>query len=479
MSENPQQAAKPVQNKKVSVPSPIMIIAVILVLSAIATYIVPAGEFVRIKDAASGRMIVDPNSFHFIAQKPTKILDFLMSIPKGIKGAASIVGFLMIIGGALNVMAETGAIHAFMGHVVKKMEGHETLIIPVLLPIFICLSATAGCSEEYIAFIPLMTAVCYALGFDSIVAAGMFLCAVGAGYGAGVTNPFTVGVAQSISGLPMFSGIQIRLVMLVTLIIVTVIPLYLYARMVKKHPEKSFMYDYDQIYKEKMNIESIMGETGTMTRTHKLVLFGFCLVVAGILIGVLKFDFYMDEIAALFIALIIYTGIVSRMNANKVANAFIKGVAGMALPCMMVGMCKGVTILLDNGHILDTIIYYLANSLNAVPKSMLGIGMFIVQDIFNMVVPSGSGQAAITMPIMAPLADLVGITRQTAVLAFQMGDAFTNSVTPASGTTMTILSIAGIPLRRWWEFAIPMLGIWWIVAFVVLFYATAVQIGPF
>lgn len=140
MSENPQQAAKPVQNKKVSVPSPIMIIAVILVLSAIATYIVPAGEFVRIKDAASGRMIVDPNSFHFIAQKPTKILDFLMSIPKGIKGAASIVGFLMIIGGALNVMAETGAIHAFMGHVVKKMEGHETLIIPVLLPI---LSASA------------------------------------------------------------------------------------------------------------------------------------------------------------------------------------------------------------------------------------------------------------------------------------------------------------------------------------------------
>lgn len=325
MSENPQQAAKPVQNKKVSVPSPIMIIAVILVLSAIATYIVPAGEFVRIKDAASGRMIVDPNSFHFIAQKPTKILDFLMSIPKGIKGAASIVGFLMIIGGALNVMAETGAIHAFMGHVVKKMEGHETLIIPVLLPIFICLSATAGCSEEYIAFIPLMTAVCYALGFDSIVAAGMFLCAVGAGYGAGVTNPFTVGVAQSISGLPMFSGIQIRLVMLVTLIIVTVIPLYLYARMVKKHPEKSFMYDYDQIYKEKMNIESIMGETGTMTRTHKLVLFGFCLVVAGILIGVLKFDFYMDEIAALFIALIIYTGIVSRMNGEQGRQCFHQG----------------------------------------------------------------------------------------------------------------------------------------------------------
>jgi uncharacterized ion transporter superfamily protein YfcC len=402
-----------------------------------------------------------------------------MSIPKGIEGAADIVGFLMLIGGTLHVMAATGSINAFMAYMVKKMQGHETLIVPVLLPIFTCLSAFAGCSEEYIAFVPLMISVCYALGFDSITAVGLFLFAVGAGYGAGVTNPFTVGVAQSISGLPLFSGVEIRMVMLVALIVVTTVPLYLYAKMVKKHPEKSFMYDYDQIYKEKLNLDEAEGITTEMTKTHSLILGGFVVTIIGILVGVLKFSFYMDEIAALFLMMTAYTGIVAKMSPNDVADNFIEGVKDMALPCMMVGMCKGVTVLLGDGHILDTIIYYLAGALNNVPTSLLGIGMFIVQDIFNLVVPSGSGQAAITMPIMAPLADLIGITRQTAVLAFQMGDAFTNSITPASGTTMTILSIAGIPLKRWWKIAFPMLGIWWIVAFVVLFYATAVKLGPF
>lgn len=473
-----QNMEKPV-NKTVSVPSPIMIIAVILVLSAIATYLIPAGEFARIKDAASGRMVVDPNSFHFIAQKPTKWMDFFMAIPKGVKGAASIVGFLMIIGGTLNVMAETGAISAFLSHMVRKMKGQEAKMILILEPIFICLSATAGCSEEYIAFVPLMLSACYALGFDSITAVGMFLCAVGAGYGAGVTNPFTVGVAQSIAGLPMFSGIEIRLAMLAVLIVVTTSFLYMYAKRVQKHPEKSFMYDYDKVYKEQLNISSDTNVLLVLNKTHKAVLFGFGLTVVGILVGVLKFDFYMNEIAALFLMMTVYTGIVARMNPNDVARAFIGGVKNMALPCMMVSMCKGVTLLLDNGKVLDTIIYYLASVLNTVPQSLLGVGMFIVQDIFNLVVPSGSGQAAITMPIMAPLADLIGLTRQGAVLAFQMGDAFTNCVTPASGTTMTVLSVAGIPLKRWWKFAVPMLGLWWIVAIVVMLYATAAKVGPF
>lgn len=234
MSEETKTVPEKPVNKTLSVPSPILIIAFILFLSAVASYIIPAGIFDRVKDAASGRMVVDPNTFHFIKQHPVGIFEAFMSIPKGIKGASEIVGFLMIIGGALNVMAATGTIHAAMGHVVRKMAGREILMVPVIITVFSMLSSFAGCSEEYIAFLPLILSVSYALGFDSITAVALVLASVGTGYGAGVTNAFTVGVAQSIAGLPMFSAIQVRMVMLVILILVSITYVMHYARKVKK-----------------------------------------------------------------------------------------------------------------------------------------------------------------------------------------------------------------------------------------------------
>lgn len=479
MTENKQETVQKPVNKKVSVPSPIIIIFFILILTAIATYLIPAGTFDRVKDAASGRMVVDPNTFHFIARHPAGFFDVFKAVPRGVKGASGIVGFLMIIGGALNVMASTGAINGALGHVVTKVKGREMLLIPVLLTIMTCLSTFAGCSEEYIAFVPLIMAVCYALGFDSIVAVAMPLAAVSGGYGAGVTNAFTVGVAQSISGLPMFSGIEIRVAMLVALIIINVSYTMWYARKIKKNPESSYMYDYDQIYRPQMDLSAYEGDNVLMTGRQKIIMAGFVVTVGAILVGVIKFGFYMDELAALFLMMAVFAGIVGRLSVNDFANAFIGGVKNMAMPCMMVSLCKGVTLLMGDSKILDTIIYYLAAGLNVFPQSLLGFGMFIVQDVFNLVVPSGSGQAAITMPIMAPLADLVGLTRQTAVLAFQMGDAFTNMITPASGTTMTVLTVAGVSLRRWWKFAFPLLGLEWIFAFVVMWYASAVHLGPF
>ena len=479
MSEETKTVPEKPVNKTLSVPSPILILACILFLSAVASYIIPAGIFDRVKDAASGRMVVDPNTFHFIKQHPVGIFEAFMSIPKGIKGASEIVGFLMIIGGALNVMAATGTIHAAMGHVVRKMAGREILMVPVIITVFSMLSSFAGCSEEYIAFLPLILSVSYALGFDSITAVALVLASVGTGYGAGVTNAFTVGVAQSIAGLPMFSAIQVRMVMLVILILVSITYVMHYARKVKKNPESSPMYELDKIYKEKLNIEEDENAHVALTKRHTLVLVGFVATICAVLVGVIKFGFYIEELAALFLMLSVYAGVVGGLSPKGYSDAFVAGVKNMALPCLMVSMCRGVTIIMTDSKILDTIIFYLAGALNLLPHYLMGFGMFIVQDLFNIVVPSGSGQAAITMPIMAPLADLVGMTRQSAVMAFQMGDAFTNCITPASGTTMTILTIAGVPLKKWWKFAVPMVGLWWIVAFGVMSYCTAVKLGPF
>ena len=450
-----------------------------MILTAIATYIVPAGVFDRVKDASSGRMVVDPNTFHFIAKHPASFFDVFKAVPRGVKSASSIVGFLMIIGGALNVMAATGAIEGALGHVVTKVKGREMLMIPVLLTIMTCLSSFAGCSEEYIAFVPLIMAVSYALGFDSIVAVAMPLAAVSGGYGAGVTNAFTVGVAQSISGLPMFSGIELRLVMLVALIVINVTYTLWYARKIKKNPEKSYTYDYDQIIKETMDLTAYEGEDKYMTGRQKVIMGGFVVTIAVILVGVIKYGFYMDELAALFLMMAVFAGIVGRLSINEFANAFIGGVKNMAMPCMMVSLCKGVTLLMGDSKILDTIIHYLAGGLNMFPQSLLGFGMFIVQDVFNLVVPSGSGQAAITMPIMAPLADLVGMTRQAAVLAFQMGDAFTNVFAPTSGEVVAACAMAHISFGKWFRWLAPLFAIWCVVALAFMVIAVQIHYGPF
>ena len=296
-----------------------------------------------------------------------------------------------------------------------------------------------------------------------------------AGYGAGCTNAFTVGVAQGISGLPLFSGIQLRLVVLVTLYLLNTAFVMIHAMRVKKDPTRSSVYELDRL---RTSAADIHGDESLTTR-HILVLLAFLVTIVFLVYGVIKFGFYIDELAALFLIMGVAAGILGGLNPTRMANSFMKGCGNMLLPCIMVGMCKSITIILDGANIMDTIIHFLASLLNSFPPALTAFGMFMVQDIFNILVPSGSGQAAITMPIMAPLADLVGITRQTAVLAFQFGDAFTNCITPASGMTVSCLAIAGVPLKKWWKFILPLFALWWVAAFVFLTFATVTGYGPF
>lgn len=468
----PQNGTTP---KKMSVPNPLIIIICIILIGALASYIIPAGSFTRVEDPNTGRMVVDPASFEYIEQNPTGFFDLFMSISKGIQGSSSIIAFLFIIGGAFGMMDETGAIRAGMGTLVRKMRGRELLLIPSCMLIFTLGAAFAANNEEFLAFLPLVLSICLAMGFDSLTALGIIFCSVAAGYGAGCTNAFTVGVAQGIAGLPMFSGIELRLVVLVVLYLINTSFMMIYAMRIKKNPQRSAMYELDCL---RPKAEEVSGDE-TMTKRHVLVLLAFLATIIALVYGVIKFGFYIDELAALFLIMGVVAGILGGLSPNRMANSFMKGCSNMLMPCIMVGMCKAITIVLTNASIMDTIINFLASLLNSFPPALTAFGMFMVQDIFNILVPSGSGQAAITMPIMAPLADLVGLTRQTAVLAFQFGDAFTNCITPASGMTISCLAIAGVPLKKWWKFILPLFAIWWIVAFCFLFFATVTGYGPF
>lgn len=461
--------------KQIKALNPLIIIAFIVFLGAVLSYIIPAGAFERVKAANSSRMIVDPNSFKYVAQNPTSFFSLFLAFPKGFVQSSSIIGFLFIIGGSFGILEKTGAIKSAMSTLVRKMQGREILLIPCCMFVFALGATFAGSNEEYLAFLPLILSVCFAMGFDSLTAMGMVAMAVAAGYGAGCTNAFTVGVAQGIAELPLFSGISLRFVLLFVLYVINTSFVTFHALKVKKNPQSSPMYEFDKFNANRREVST----TEVMTKRHMLILLAFVINIVVLIVGVLKAGFYINELAALFLIMGLAVGLIGHLSANEIADSFMNGCKTLLLPCIVVGACRAITVVFTDAKIMDTIIFFLGNILKTLPASLTAFGMFIVQDIINILIPSGSGQAAVTMPIMAPLADVVGITRQTAVLAFQMGDAFTNCITPASGMTVSSLTISGIPIKVWWKFVAPIFAVWWIVAFIFLTYASQIGYGPF
>ncbi len=455
--------------------NPMVLLAIIIVLCAIATYLIPAGQYDRVLDPATEREVVDPSTFHYVDQNPVGIFALFMSVTLGLQRASYVIFFLFIIGGMFQIMEATGAIHNGMTLVVKKMAGKELLMIPVCMMVFGCGSAFAGNFEEFLAFVPLVLAVCLAMGFDSLTAIGIIFCSAASGYAGAMTNAFTVGVAQGIAGLPMFSGIGFRAVVFLALMAVSITYVTLYARKVKKNPEASLVYEFDKNQKSTIDLTKEVILTGR----QKLVLLTLLGVMIAMVIGIIKFGFYIDELAALFLIGGIIAGIVGGLSAGQIADEFLKGCGNLLFAGLMIGLCNAAIIIMEDANIMDTVIHALAGLLNGLPPTLSACGMFVVQDIFNVLVPSGSGQAAITMPLMAPLADLIGVSRQTSVLAFQLGDAFTNVMAPTGGELLAACAMAKIPWGKWAKWLVPLFVLWWVVAFISLIVAVHIGYGPF
>ena len=455
--------------------NPMLLLAIIILLAAVASYVVPAGSYDRVLDPVTEREIVDPSSFHYIEQQPVGVFSFFMSVTMGLQRASSVIFFLLIIGGMFAIMDATGATKAGMANVVKKMNGKELLMIPVCMIIFGCGSCFAGNFEEFLAFIPLVVGICVVMGFDSLTAIGIVFASAAAGYGGSMTNAFTVGVAQGIAGLPLFSGIGLRAALFVTLLTVSIAYVMFYAYRIKKNPALSTVRDIDQEHNRSLN----MDEVPQMTGRHKLVLLIFAATIVALVVGVVKFGFYIDELAALFLICGILCGIAGGLRPGQIADSFVAGCGNLLFACIMIGMCNASILILENASIMDTIIHGLASLLNGLSATLSAWGMFIIQDIFNVLVPSGSGQAAITMPLMAPLADIIGVTRQTAVLAFQLGDSFTNVLAPTSGEVVAACAMAHISFGKWFKWLLPLFLMWCVVAFIFLAIAVNIGYGPF
>ena len=313
------------------------------------------------------------------------------------------------------------------------------------------------------------------MGFDSITGVAIVFCGAGAGFAGAFMNPFTVQVAQGIAELPLLSQTPFRVVMYVCFVALAILFVMRYAMKVKKNPQLSPMHAFDQTREDTVDLEELPSFGGK----EKAILIVFVLAIILLVFGVIKWGWYMDEIAALFLGMSFIVAVIARMGFNNYANVLGKGMADIASGALVVGFARGILVVMTDGQILHTILHAAAEGLSKLPSMISAVGMYIFQCLLNFIVPSGSGQAAVSIPIMAPLGDLVGVTRQTATIAFQLGDGISNIFTPTSGYFMAGLAIAKVPWSKWAKWILPLIGLEYLLGAIFVVVAQAMHLGPF
>lgn len=444
----------------------------VVIIGAALSYIIPAGEYDRVEE--DGRTLVVNGSYEQVAQDPVSIFELFMSIPTGLVEVADIIFYVFLIGGAFGIIRATGAIEAMVQKIMSSMEGHEKLMIPVIMTVFSILGFTTGMSEEAIIFVPIGIVLAVALGYDAIVGTAMVTLGAASGFIGGMFNPFTVGVAHTLAELPIFSGALFRT--FVYLFVLTAAILYVmnYAKKVKADKEYSLVFDENK--RGQINFTEDVMKFDELKKRHVFILLVFALGVGVNIYGIFVHEWFITEMAANFFVVGIVAGLVARMRINDIFDSFIEGMKLVVFGAIIIGFARAILVVLESGVIIDTIIYSMSGVLDTIPSALTALGMLVIQVIINFFIPSGSGQAVTTMPVMVPIADLQEIPRQVAVLAFQYGDAITNTIIPTSASLMGVLAVAGIPYLKWVKFVWKITAIWLGIAAVALVVATLINL---
>lgn len=460
------------EKKKIfKIPDTYVLLFLVISLAVAASWVLPAGQFDRVT-GASGKVQVVAGSYHRVEQTPVKPFETLIAVQRGLIDAASTVFFVYISYAALCVIIKSGAIHAAISRVLQKTrDKYRVFVIPIFVFLFAFAGGTYGMFEEALCFTPIFVGLAIALGYDAIVGMAIVAVGVGLGYSGSFTNPFNVGVAQQFADLQLFSGLSYRLFCWFVMCAVSILMIMEYAVRIHKNPEKSVVYGLNfgelEIHEKELgNLE--------LTARHKIILLIGGATLVTMLISVLKWGWYLNELAGLLLGMGILCGIVAGWGPSKIAAVLSEGFRDIAYGAMMIGIARGILVVLRQGNIIDTVINAMFQPLSVLPKWMAGIGMLAVQTIINFFIPSGSGQAATTMPIMAPLADLLGISRQVAVLAFQFGDGLSNVLWPTAFAAI-FCGIAKIPYAKWMRWFAPRFCV--VFAVQALLIVLAIYIG--
>jgi len=418
-----------------------------------------------------GREVVVPDTFtEFDEKEMLSPLSLFTVVPRALADAQGIIFFVLIIGGALAVVRETGAIDALLGKMINRYGERPFLLLFFAMFAFTAASATLGMAEEYIPFAVILISVCAALRLDAITAIGTMVIGYGIGYGIALMNPFTLLVAQEVAELQPASGIEYRAILVIPFLAVGFHHVWSYARKIQADPSKSLM-------KDSIPTPASKGQTyyPKMTTRHKGILLSTMAALVLLVFGIYQYSWYLVELGAMFFALAVVVGLISKLNMNETAKIFGKGASELTATALLIGFARSIALLLEDGEVLHTVVNALATPLASMGAEFSAIGMLVIQSILNFFIPSGSGQAFVTMPLMAPIGDLVGVSRQISVLAFQFGDGLMNMIVPTNPVLMGILGLAGISYDRWFKFIGPLIIKLLILAAVAL--VVAVWIG--
>ena len=532
--------------KAKKIPHTYVIVFAIIVFAGMLTWVIPGGSFEREEIEVNGTVkeVITQDSFRYVESKP-QTWEIFSSFFEGFVDKSDIIVFILIIGGAFWIMNESKAIDVGIFSFLKytqKLEkyrfirflGINNIIITLIMLVFSVFGATFGMSEETIAFIIIFVPLSVSMGYDSIVGVSMCFVAAGLGFAGALLNPFTIGIAQGLSGLPLFSGIEYRLFCWIVINAVGIFWILRYAAKVKKTPSKSLVYMEDEHWRKSNNENDIKdlkyhtpisawivfslislvliifavfnpitsmkignqsnnmpmlpllaglfiltGALSLRKSVHFFILNILLFTILFLITGVMGYGWYIMEIATLFFAMGVLTGIAMNKSANDITKLFLEGVKDILSAALIVGLAGGILFVLENGKVIDTLLYYISETMSDFGR-LASIGMmYVFQTIINIVIPSGSAKAALTMPMMSQFSDLIGVSRQATVMAFQFGDGFTNMITPTSGVLIGVLGVAKIPYDKWVKWITPFMIVLILLGFLLLIPTVFLELNGF
>ena len=412
--------------RKLKVPNTYVIIAVIIALCAVLTWFVPGGQYVKADDGTLSYEAVDavPQTWQVLS-----------AVYHGFVKQAGIIVFILVVGGAFWLLNATGAVEAGIQRFIVRIGKRDILVLVALTVLFSLAGAVFGMSEETIPFVGIVVPLVVSMGYDAFMGMLVVYVASNVGFSSAFLNPFTVGIAQGMADLPLFSGMGYRIFCWAFLTLLMVVFVCFYAKRTRKEPAV---------------ILSASEESVTpLTKRQSWILVVLLLTVIALIVGVTCWDWYMPEITGLFLGMGIVCGIIAGFSANKIADELLAGARDILSAALVVGFASGIIVILQDGKVVDSILHGMQEGLDGSSPVASLSAMYGIQALINFIIPSATAKAAITIPIMAPFADMVGVSRQAMVLAFQFGDGFTNMVTPTSGVLIAALAMARIPYAKW------------------------------
>ena len=435
---------------KIKVPHTLVLLFLMMILAYLLTWLLPSGTF-ELVTSNEGRQAVVPGTYSVSETDiDLPIWHLFTVIPRALGEAQGLIFFLFLIGGSIAVLRSTGAIDAILGKVLNRFSHRPAMLLFMSCMSFMVGSSTIGMAEEYIPLVLILISLCVALKMDTISAVGSMVIGYGIGYGTAVLNPFTLLVAQGVAEVPPTSGWEYRLVLFFPFMLIGFHHLWSYASKVRLDPANSFVHDVKEAQPPQVS------EYPALDGRKKVILGITFVTLIIIVVGIAKFHWYFEELSAVFFGLAVLLGLIAGQKLDTTARIFTAGAAELTGTALLIGFARSIELILTDAQVLHTVVNSFAAPLSELGPELASVGMLVIQSALNFFIPSGSGQAYVTMPIMAPISDLVGVTRQTAVLAYQMGDGFMNMIVPTNAVLMGILGMCGIPYDRWFKFIGPL-----------------------